>query len=242
LETITTVSLEKLLAPFHPPATHLVDRLRYWIEAQGDARAFAFLSDGETIDSEWTYRQLDQRARAIASRLQAKRLQGQRALLLYPPGLDFVAGFLGCLYAGVIAVPAYPPRRNRNMERIQAISDDAAAAAALTVADVEERTLALLDADSSLRDLDWLATDRIPDSEAHQWQMPAIDRDEVAFLQYTSGSTGSPKGVMLTHANIMHNCALITTAFGADREAVGASWLPTYHDMGLVGGVLNPLF
>jgi 8-amino-7-oxononanoate synthase/acyl carrier protein len=242
LETITTVSLEKLLAPFNPPATHLVDRLRYWIEAQGDARAFAFLSDGETIDSEWSYRQLDQRARAIASRLQAKRLQGQRALLVYPPGLDFVAGFLGCLYAGVIAVPAYPPRRNRNMERIQAISDDAAAAAALTVADVQERTLALLDVGSSLMDLDWLATDRIPHSEADQWQLPPIDRDDVAFLQYTSGSTGSPKGVMLTHANIMHNCALITTAFGADREAVGASWLPTYHDMGLVGGVLNPLF
>ena len=241
-ETVTTVSLEKLLAPFRPPKTSLVHRLRYWIEAQGDGQAFAYLSDGENIDAEWTYLELDRRARAIAQRLQARRLQGQRALLLYPPGLEFVAGFLGCLYSGVIAVPAFPPRRNRNMERIQAISRDATAAAALTVHDVEERTLALLDPASNLLDLDWLATDQIPDSEADDWRMPNIESDDLAFLQYTSGSTGSPKGVMLTHANIMHNCELITTAFEADREAIGASWLPTYHDMGLVGGVLNPLF
>jgi 8-amino-7-oxononanoate synthase/acyl carrier protein len=236
------VSLEKLLAPFKPPTTSLVHRLRYWVDAQGDSPAFAYLSDGETIDSQWTYRELDQRARAIAARLLAKKLQGQRALLLYPPGLDFVAGFLGCLYAGVVAVPAYPPRRNRNMERIQAISDDAAAAAALTVSDVEERTFALLQPGSSLLDLDWVATDLIAVGHSDDWRMPAIDSGDLAFLQYTSGSTGSPKGVMLTHANIMHNCSLITTAFEADRDAVGASWLPTYHDMGLVGGVLNPLF
>ncbi len=236
------MSLETLLAPFKPPNTSLVHRLRYWIEAQGQSLAFAYLSDGENIDSQWTYRELDQRARAIAHRLQSKKLQGQRALLLYPPGLEFVAGFLGCLYAGVIAVPAYPPRRNRNMERIQAISADATAAAALTVADVEERTLALLEPGSSLLELDWLATDLIPSAEADAWQMPPIQSDQIAFLQYTSGSTGSPKGVMLSHGNIMHNCALITTAFEADRDAVGASWLPTYHDMGLVGGVLNPIF
>ena len=95
---------------------------------------------------------------------------------------------------------------------------------------------------SSLLELDWLATDLIPAEEAEAWQMPQIRSRDIAFLQYTSGSTGAPKGVMLSHANIMHNCALITTAFEAGRDAVGASWLPTYHDMGLVGGVLNPIF
>ncbi len=238
----STVSLDTLLDPFQPPTTNLVDRLRYWIGAQGDALAFAYLADGETIDTEWSFTQLDTKARAIAARLQAKRLEGQRALLLYPPGLDFVAGFLGCLYAGVTAVPAYPPRRNRNMSRIQAIADDSTAAAALTVGDVANRTMALLEKGSSLREMDWLSTDELDDAGAEGWRAPRIRSEDLAFLQYTSGSTGTPKGVMLSHGNIMHNCSLITTAFEAGRDAVGASWLPTYHDMGLVGGVLNPLF
>ncbi|MCA9148256.1 MAG: aminotransferase class I/II-fold pyridoxal phosphate-dependent enzyme, partial [Planctomycetales bacterium] len=204
--------------------------------------AFGFLADGETLETEWTYADLDRKSRAIAARLQSMNLAGERALLLYPPGLDFVAGFLGCLYAGVIAVPAFPPRRNRNMERIQAIADDASAAAALTVADVADRTTAILDDDASLRNLNWLATDTIEDAESVDWKMPQVDGGQLAFLQYTSGSTGSPKGVMLSHGNIMHNCSLITSAFEAGRDVVGLSWLPTYHDMGLVGGVLNPLF
>ncbi|MCA9223146.1 MAG: aminotransferase class I/II-fold pyridoxal phosphate-dependent enzyme [Planctomycetales bacterium] len=204
--------------------------------------AFGFLADGETLETEWTYADLDHKSRAIAARLQSMNLAGERALLLYPPGLDFVAGFLGCLYAGVIAVPAFPPRRNRNMERIQAIADDASAAAALTVADVADRTTAILDDDASLRNLNWLATDTIEDAESVDWKMPQVDGGQLAFLQYTSGSTGSPKGVMLSHGNIMHNCSLITSAFEAGRDVVGLSWLPTYHDMGLVGGVLMPMF
>lgn len=236
------MSLETLLAPYDPPTTSLVHRLRYWIEAQPDALAFGFLSDGESVDTQWSYAQLDRRARAVASRLQQQRLGGQRALLLYQPGLDFVAGFLGCLYAGVIAIPAFPPRRNRNMGRIQAIADDATAAAALTTDDVAGRTMSLLDKRSALRDLDWVATDTIDEHEAATWEPVEVDPDQLAFLQYTSGSTGAPKGVMLSHRNIMHNCALITGAFEAGRDAIGVSWLPTYHDMGLVGGVLNPIF
>ncbi len=163
-------------------------------------------------------------------------------MLLYPPGIDFLVGFFGCLYAGVVAVPAYPPRRNRNMHRIQAIADDASARAALTVADVAERTTSLLEEDSSLQRLVWLATDTVSDGDADHWQAPLIDARDLAVLQYTSGSTGTPKGVMLTHGNIMHNCSLITTAFEAGRDAFGMSWLPAYHDMGLVGGILNPLY
>ena len=225
-----------------PPTISLVHRLRYWLQQQPAELAYCFLEDGDISETRLSYEQLDRKARAVAARLQQLRMTGQRALLLYPPGLDFVVGFFGCLYAGVVAVPAYPPRRNRNMHRIQAIADDAAALVALTVADVAERTTSLLENDSSLKRLIWLATDNVPDEEAEAWQMPTIEEHRLAVLQYTSGSTGSPKGVMLTHANIMHNCSLITTAFEAGRDAFGMSWLPAYHDMGLVGGILNPLF
>ncbi len=236
------MSLEKLLAPFRPPTTHLVDRLRYWAEAQNSEIAFAFLADGETTEQTWSYGELDQKARAIAARLQALGLAGERALLLYPPGLDFVAGFFGCLYAGVVAVPAYPPRRNRNMRRIESIAEDARAAAALTHSDIAGRTESVLETDSGLRGVKWIATDTIDDDDADDWQPTNVRPRDLAFLQYTSGSTGSPKGVMLAHSNVLHNCALITAAFEAGRDAVGLSWLPTYHDMGLIGGVLNPVF
>ncbi|MDG2380283.1 MAG: aminotransferase class I/II-fold pyridoxal phosphate-dependent enzyme [Pirellulaceae bacterium] len=237
-----TVSLEKLLAPFKPPTDSFVHRLRYWLAEQPEEQAFSFLLDGDDNSTSYTYEQLDRRARVIAHRLQRMGMQGERALLLYPPGLDFVAGFFGCLYAGVIAVPAYPPRRNRNMHRIQAIADDASARLALTVSDVLHRTENLLDEGSTMHGLTWLATDELSDDQADGWEMPPVDGDTLALLQYTSGSTGSPKGVMLNHGNIVHNCSLITGAFEAGREVVGMSWLPTYHDMGLVGGVLNPLY
>ncbi len=237
-----TVSLEKLLAPFNPQTDSFVHRLRYWIAEQPEELAFSFLLDGDVNTTSYTYEQLDRRARVIAHRLQQMGMQGERALLLYPPGLDFVAGFFGCLYAGVIAVPAYPPRRNRNMNRIQAIADDASARLALTVSDVLDRTESLLDEGSTMHGLTWLATDELSDDLADGWEMPAVDGNTLALLQYTSGSTGSPKGVMLSHGNIVHNCFLISGAFEAGRDVVGMSWLPTYHDMGLVGGVLNPLY
>ncbi len=236
------MNLQKLLAPFDPPNNDLVHRLRYWLEQQPEDPAYCFLQDGDSLETRLSCRQLDQKARAVAARLQQMRMTGERALLLYPPGLDFVVGFFGCLYAGVTAVPAYPPRRNRNMHRIQAIAKDATARVALTVTDVAERTTSLLEEDSPLQRMNWLATDSVPDEESDAWQIPTIQGKDLAVLQYTSGSTGSPKGVMLTHANLMHNCSLITTAFEADREAFGMSWLPAYHDMGLVGGILNPLF
>ena len=236
------MSLEKLLAPFKPPTTSFVHRLRYWLDEQPEQMAFSFLIDGDVNATSYSYLELDRRARIIAQRLQAMGMEGERALLLYPPGLDFVAGFFGCLYAGVVAVPAYPPRRNRNMARIQAIADDASARLALTVSDVLRRTESLLDEGSTMHGLTWLATDELDDDAADDWKLPDVDENTLAFLQYTSGSTGSPKGVMLTHGNILHNCSLITTTFEAGHDTVGMSWLPTYHDMGLVGGVLNPLF
>ena len=205
--------------------------------------AYAFLSDGETADIQLTYAELDQRASAIAATLQDEGLTGKQVMLLFPPGLEFVEGFFGCMYAGVVAVPAYPPRRNRNKLRIESIADDSQSVAALTVETILERSRESIDAASNNGNrLQWIATDSIATSAAAEYSMHECDPNDLAFLQYTSGSTGSPKGVVLSHGNIMDNCSKITGAFETGRHVVGMSWLPTYHDMGLVGGVLNPMF
>ncbi|MEE2781456.1 MAG: SDR family NAD(P)-dependent oxidoreductase [Planctomycetota bacterium] len=235
------MNLDGLFAPFDPPQTNLVDRLRYWAAHQGEQFAFGFTSDGED-EIRLSYSQVETRARAIAAHLVEAGMQGERALLLYPPGLDFVTAFFGCLFAGMVAVPAYPPRRNRNMGRIQAISDDAEARIVLSVSEVTDRAQGLLDEAPHLQSLTWLATDGIADEKAAGWQEYSPAEQDLAVLQYTSGSTGMPKGVMLTHGNLIENCALITRGFETTRDASAVTWLPTYHDMGLVGGVLQPLF
>ena len=169
-------------------------------------------------------------------------LVGQRALLLYPPGLEFVAAFFGCLYAGVVAVPVYPPRRNRSIFRIQSVANDAGTRVALTTDVVLKRVEPLIDSTPSLKDLKWLATCHVPEGMEGNWQPPDIHADTLAFLQYTSGSTGTPKGVVLNHANLVHNSALIAYAFEHTRSGMGVFWLPSYHDMGLIGGILQPLY
>ncbi|MBC8356832.1 MAG: aminotransferase class I/II-fold pyridoxal phosphate-dependent enzyme [Planctomycetes bacterium] len=235
------MNIQRLLTPFSPPSTNLVDSLRYWTEQTPDSTAF-YSSDGEGEELRLTYETLDRRARAIGSYLVSEGMRGERVLLMYPPGLEFVSGFMGCLYAGATAIPAYPPRRNRYMSRLDKISEDAQAKAALTVADVAGRVQGMLKEAPSLRAATWIATDQIPDDAADAWEPPTFDEESLAVLQYTSGSTGNPKGVMLSHGNTIHNCRLIVDAFKTNSETVALSWLPTYHDMGLVGGVLMPLF
>ncbi len=235
------MDLKRFLSPFSPPTTSLVDALRYWTEQQPQEVAY-YYTDGEADETSLTYEQFDRHARAIGARLSDLGMSGERALLLYPPGLEFITAWFGCLYAGVAAVPAYPPRRNRNMERIQAISDDAQAKVALTEHGIIGRTEDLLDEAPNLKQLTWLATDKIPDSDAQGWTAPRIRPESLAMLQYTSGSTGTPKGVMLSHANLMHNVQIICYGFEPHRKSSGMSWLPTYHDMGLVGGVLMGMF
>ncbi len=222
--------------------SNLVDLLRHRALHQGNDRAFTYLVDGEADELHLTYRELDRQARAIGAWLEMLGLEGERALLLYPAGLDFIAAFFGCLYAGIIAVPAYPPRRNRLMSRIQAIADDARAKVALTTSAVLERVQMLSEETPHLKELTWLSTDQVPTGCEDGWQPPNVDGDTLAFLQYTSGSTGTPKGVILTHANLMHNSASIAYAFEHTRSGSGVFWLPSYHDMGLIGGILQPMY
>jgi 8-amino-7-oxononanoate synthase len=235
------VHLDHLPGSFFGPS-NLVDLLRHRALHQANDRAYTYLVDGENEEINITYQELDEQARAIAVWLMSLGLSGERALLLYPAGLEFIAAFFGCLYAGVVAVPAYPPRRNRSMTRIQAIVDDAEAKVALTTAAVLERVQLVLDETPSLKRLTWLPTDQLPPGLAEQWRSPDVHGDTLAFLQYTSGSTGTPKGVVLTHANLMHNSATIAYAFEHTRSGNGVFWLPSYHDMGLIGGILQPLY
>lgn len=225
-----------------PSCSTLVELLRYRALQQPVQLAFTFLEDGETESASLTYRELDRYSRAIAAQLQSLGITGKRALLLYPPGLDYVAAFCGCLYAGVVAVPAYPPRNQRNTPRILAIVTDAQAAIALTTTALLSKVRSLLTTKTDSDFLQCLTTDNPAAGIEDSWQAPLIERDTLAFLQYTSGSTNTPKGVMVSHGNLLNNAAATYQLMEHSSASTFVSWLPAYHDMGLIGGILQPLY
>ncbi|WP_051717063.1 condensation domain-containing protein [Streptomyces megasporus] len=219
----------------------LVELLRGRAMSSSDGTAFRFLSDDTTAESV-TYGELDRDARAVAVRLrELGAVAGDRALLLYPPGLDYIRAFFGAVYAGVVPVPAYPPRTQRNVHRLTSIVADSRAGFALTTASVLE----LLREDGEEhgpKGLRIAVTDRLDTGAADDWSAPRSGADSTAFIQYTSGSTASPKGVVLTHGNLLHNLGMISRAFGCHERTSAVIWLPPYHDMGLIGGILTPLY
>ena len=220
----------------------LVDLLRRRAGTQEAKSAFTYLLDGEAEETSLTYGELDRRARAIAVQLAAAGAFGERVLLLYPAGLDFIAAFFGCLYAGAVAVPAYPPRVNRQLSRIHTIVNDAQAKIALTTTAIHTRLETFIEEQPHLQALLWITTDTLADDLAEHWREPQISESTLAFLQYTSGSTAAPKGVMISHGNLLHNEHLIQTAFRQTASSIIVGWLPLYHDMGLIGNVLQPLY
>jgi len=202
---------------------------------------YTFLLDGKTETASLTYRELDAIARSHAARLQTLGVTGERALLLFPPGLDYLAAFFGCLYAKVIAVPLYPPKLKRNLAKISAIAKDAGATVAIAPARHLENLEQLCQQAPELKAMRWLSAEELCD-DAQKWQQPAIHPDSVAYLQYTSGSTSTPKGVMVSHANVLYNIEYIHRGFHHDAESVAVTWLPPFHDMGLIDGLLKPLY
>ena len=218
-----------------------VDRLQGIVAKQPDKGAVTFLQDGETESSCLSYQQLQDRAKAIASELQSYHATGERALLLYQPGIEFITAFLGCLYAGVEAVPAYPPRANRSIERLLAVVKDADAKFALTTTDLTEKIASKFEEEGKTS-LQFISTDTTQTDLAAKWYRPDIDGETLAFLQYTSGSTGKPKGVMVCQRNLLANSASINRCFEIVPEHKIVSWLPPYHDMGLIGSILQPLY
>jgi acyl-CoA synthetase (AMP-forming)/AMP-acid ligase II len=220
--------------------TSLVGMLRHRARVQATDRAFTYLEDGERDGAAWTWLELDQRARAIAAWLQSRVRPGDRALLLYLPGLDFIAGFFGCLYAGAIAVPAMPPQRGRaqrGLDRVQAIVRSAEPKAVLTSNGVVPS-----DRPSWLGAIPALQSESIDRQWAAAWTPVEPAGSSLALLQYTSGSTAAPRGVMVSHSNLLHNLEYGYVAGESSHDTVSVSWLPLTHDMGLIEGVLQPVF
>lgn len=208
---------------------------------QPDGVAYTFLANGVTSEACWTYRQLDQKARSLAVRLQSLNATGDRALLLYPPGLEFIAAFFGCLYAGTIAVPVPPPeggRVKRTLPRLMAIAKDAEASVILGTSAIVSQ----LKEASEFQEMLALATETIPEELAGDWKHSGWEENDLAYLQYTSGSTSKPKGVMVSHGNLMHNSACINQTLEYKPDSILATWLPYFHDYGLVEGIVQPLY
>lgn len=225
-------------------ARNFVNVLRYRAACQPEKCAFNYLQSEGRQELKTTYQQLDKRARAIAGELQKVANAGDRALLLFPSGLEYIAAFMGCLYAGIVAVPSYPPKKSQRRNpthRVQTLARDAQPTVLMTTIELQ----------SEMDELQWdddtvhpcvIFTDTITDEQSIHWQEKEIAPESLAFLQYTSGSTSSPKGVMVSHANLLHNEEHIRDAFGQNSNSVIVSWLPLYHDMGLIGSVLQTIY
>ena len=228
--------------------SHLVELLQQRAIAKPNDIAYKFLSNGTTEAGSLTYQELDRRAKAIASRLQSLVKPGARALLVYPyhEGLEFIAAFMGCLYARVIAVTKNPPRRGNAIAELTQRVKLSGATVLLSTKEfldlVETEVAKNNHIAGNFKFFPRLATDRIDLSLENDWQSVKIAPDTIAFLQYTSGSTGTPKGVMVTHRNILHNEETIRQGFNHDESTIVVGWLPMFHDMGLIGNILQPLY
>lgn len=230
-----------LTANIQATYANFVELARSRANEKPDRTAYVFLQDGENESGRFSFAELDRRARAIAARLQSLGMTGERALLLYPPGLDYIEGFFGCLYAGVIAVPASLPSR-RQQSRLLAVVNDAAPGVIMTTAELAAKFQQdFLNEQSNPCPL-WCVTDTPDVGVAESWVKPVLSADSLAFLQYTSGSTGDPKGVMVSHGNLMANQEAIKQGFGHNERTTVVGWLPLYHDMGLIGNLLQPLY
>lgn len=221
---------------------HLIERLRYSAAHEGKRLASRFLKDGEANEQPLTYVALEQRARAMAVALQEEVAPGDRVLLLLQPGHDFLVAFFGCLYARAIAVPVYPPagdRPERTWPRTMAIFRSAGARLIVTSSDVEcwlRET-----ANPDVQRPRTLVAESVPQDLFDSWRGELPSCDDIAFLQYTSGSTGDPKGVVLSHGNLQANLSLMRERFRLTRDSHIVLWLPPYHDMGLIGGLLQAI-
>jgi len=220
----------------------LGDLLRWRSEEQPDLRAYTFLPDGEMEDGELTYGKLYQQARAIGARLQSVGAEGEFVLLLYPAGLEFIAAFFGCQLAGVVAIPAPLPKINRPSSRLQSIAGDVRVHAVLTTSALLPTIRKQLSQIQELQSVHWLATNNLAADVAVEWREPQLNSDALSFLQYTSGSTATPKGVMVSHGNLLSNSADLDSGWRHDERSVIVTWLPHFHDMGLIYGLLHPLY
>ena len=229
------------MSPTSHQRASLIEVLQQRVVEQPSKTAYIFLQDGEQAAGKLTYQELDEAAKKIALYCQSIVATGEKALLLYPPGLEFIAAFFGCLSAGIVAIPVYPPKRNQKLSRLLTIIQDSQATVVLTTGAVKQDWQQRWQSEPMLGKLHWIATDEL-DTDPQNWSSETLHPQQLAILQYTSGSIGKPKGVMVSHQNLMHNLHMIHACFGHNEDTVEVSWLPHYHDMGLIGGVLQSVY
>lgn len=225
-----------------PNGATIVSVLKQRAALHPDKTAFSFLREGTVKEVCISYAGLEIQAGCVASKLNALGLKGQAVLMFFPSGLDFVSAFFGCLCSGVIPVPVFPPRKNRSLQRIHAIASDCAAKAILTTSEVSRSMERNFSGDPVLNNLPWHSTDLWVDSAIPCKSHHEPGFEDLAFLQYTSGSTGNPKGVMVSHRNIMYNLRSIQLFFNMNREDIIVNWVPQFHDLGLIFGILETVF
>lgn len=218
----------------------VLEVLEYRAVAHGERPAFLLLED-DAEQERLTFAELWTRHRAVARRLRGAGLTGQRVLLFYLPGLDFVTAFFGCLAAGVVPIAVPPPLPTERTSRIHAIVADASATAVLTAGPLVDMLRSWLAESEELARLPLIATDSVEEAPGEAPGHP-LAPEELAFLQYTSGSTRVPRGVMVSHANLMANLECIRSTILLDEQSVSVTWLPCFHDMGLINGVLAPVY
>jgi acyl-CoA synthetase (AMP-forming)/AMP-acid ligase II len=204
--------------------------------------AITFLPDGEDKSENITYGELDIKAKKIASVLQSMKAVNKPVLLMFEPGIDFVCAFFGCQYAGAIAVPVQTPSNAESWNKQKDIFDDARAALILSTSNLTKKVIGLAEGTRQTHPIRWVIIDDLSFDGEYNWTPPVYGKEHTSFLQYTSGSTGAPKGVMVSHANILHNSYQISQNFKTTKESKCVSWLPHFHDMGLIGGIIQPLF
>ena len=222
-------------------AGSFVEILRFRAAHQADRPAYIFDLDGRGDEVAITYGELDREAGRIAAGLLTRADPGDRALLLYPTGRDFVTAFMACLYAGIVAIPLFPPRASRRGGRLRSIIEDSQPRLALTPAsrlDDVHRHFAGEDSGA----VEVVAAGFGPAPAGAAWTGAPPAATDIAYLQYTSGSTSQPKGVMVTHRNLIYNCSYMAEVYGLSSESIAVTWLPHFHDFGLIDGLLNPLF
>ncbi len=219
-----------------------VELLQVRAQVQPNDRAFTFLDEKGNEEAILTFEELDRQAKAVAGYLQSTTQPGERVLLFFPPGLDFIVGFFGCLYARLIAIPVFPGKREQSLNNIQRIISDAQVSVCLTNKSFYKKINHFHFKNTDLVNLPWKCVDDLAFQCEYDWNQPLIQKTDLAFLQYTSGSTGNPKGVMVSHQNILHNSEMIRVGFGHTQKTAFVGWLPLFHDMGLIGNVLQPLY
>lgn len=237
--------LQILDASQDQPATRfsdLVEMLETQSKIYGSRKMFCFLEDGENESDSKSFTEIQRSAKALAVELSKSANAGDRVLLLFPAGIDFVAGLFGCFYSGLVAVPAYPPRKNRSFRRFEAIVRNCDPKVILTTRKIYHDIQKNYKDEDILVNANYVVYEDVDPGNAGQWKKPEITPQSLALLQYTSGSTGTPDGVMLTHRNILVNSAFIQKAFGHTDRSVGVNWLPPYHDMGLIGVLIQPIY